>query len=194
MEKFNLLRASALPIAEENCDTDQIIPARYLQKPRSDNFGEYLFKDLRFTSSGEPDPNFILNDPRYRSAKVLVGGINFGCGSSREHAVWALYDYGFRAAIAPSFGDIFANNCLKNGLVPIVLEAPVANQLLTKCQESPEAEILIDLPEQIVTLPDGSHHPFEINRFAKSCLIEGLDELDYTLRNIDRIKEFERNT
>ena len=191
MEPFNQLAAVALPIARANVDTDQIVPARYLQKPRADDFGAYLFRDLRFRPDGSANPDFALNDPAYRAARIVVARRNFGCGSSREHAVWALYDYGFRAAIAPSFGDIFASNATKNGLLTIRLPEPVVDGLLAQLDAAKGAQVTIDLPAQTVRAPDGAVHPFEVDPFAKRCLLEGLDEIGYTLTLLDQVRAFE---
>jgi 3-isopropylmalate/(R)-2-methylmalate dehydratase small subunit len=185
MEPFVRLDAVALPIARPNVDTDQIVPARYLQKPRSDNFGDYLFRDVR------QDPAFVFNREAYRGARIVVAERNFACGSSREHAVWALYDHGFRVAIAPSFGDIFASNAQKNGFLPIVLPEPVVAQLLAQLDAQPGARIAVDLPAQIVRAPDGTRHAFEIDAFAKHCLVEGLDEISYTLTLLPAIEAYE---
>ena len=160
MEPFVRLDAVALPLARPNVDTDQIVPARYLQKPRSDNFGDYLFRDVR------EDPAFVFNREPYRGARIVVAERNFGCGSSREHAVWALYDHGFRAAIAPSFGDIFASNAQKNGFLPIVLPQATVAKLLDDLSAQPGARIVVDLPAQLVRAPDGDEHPFEIDAVA----------------------------
>ena len=185
MERFQRLDAVAVPLARPNIDTDQITPARFLHKPRSDNHGNYLFHDVRRRPDGTPNPDFALNRPEYAEARIIVAERNFACGSSRENAVWALYDEGFRAAIAPSFGDIFASNALKNGFLPVVLpEAVVAEYL----QSPPLRKITIDLEEQRV---DGRHR-FEINPFARHCLLEGIDELGYTLSQIERIEAFEK--
>jgi len=146
---------------QANCDTDQIIPARYLQKPRSDNFGAYVFADSRLGKDGAPAPELPFNQQAYASAKIVVAERNFGCGSSREHAVWALYDYGMRAVIAPSFGDIFKNNSLKNGLLPIELPEEVVTGLIAGLLANPGTAVTVDLPAQTVTLPDGSGHAFE---------------------------------
>jgi 3-isopropylmalate/(R)-2-methylmalate dehydratase small subunit len=191
MEPFVRLDAIALPLARPNVDTDQIIPARYLQKPRTDNFGDYLFRDLRYRADGSENPAFPLNDEAWRDARIIVGERNFGCGSSREHAVWALYDHGFRAAIAPSFGDIFATNALKNGLLPIVLPAPVVDGILHDLGRRPGSRIVVDLPVQTVTAPDGTRHAFEVDAFSKHCLLEGLDEISYTLTLLPEIERFE---
>jgi len=171
--------AKTAPLAQANVDTDQIIPARFLQKPRRDGCGPYLFHDLR------GNPAFVLNDPRYSNARVLVAGENFGCGSSRENAVWALYDYGFRAVIAPSFGDIFRNNSLKNGLLPITLAADIVAHLLVSTPE-----VRIDLHSQTVSFEE-SALTFEIDPFAKHYLLNGVDELGYTLSRMEEIEAFE---
>ncbi|BAO91027.1 3-isopropylmalate dehydratase small subunit [Caballeronia cordobensis] len=193
MESLTCLDAVAAPIVAIDCDTDQILPARFLQKPRSDDFGQFLFRSARFGPDGAPRLDFVLNRPAYREARIVVANHNFGCGSSREHAVWALYDYGIRAAIAPSFGDIFFINCLKNGLLPIVLPEHVVLPLLDGLRESPGSRIAIDLPAQTVALPDGSVHAFDMEPFAKACLLRGMDEIDYTLSHRDRIEAFERD-
>lgn len=185
MEPFAHLDAVAMPLLRPNVDTDQIVPARYLQKPRSDNFGDYLFRDVR------QDPAFALNREPYRNARIVVAERNFGCGSSREHAVWALHDYGFRAAIAPSFGDIFAGNALKNGFLPIVLPSPTVAALLAALTVSPGARLSIDLPRQVVRAMNGIEHAFEIDAFAKHCLVEGLDEIDFTLTHLPAIEAYE---
>ena len=192
MKPFELLDAVALPIAQANVDTDQILPARYLQKPRANDFGQFLFRDLRYREDGSEEPSFILNREPYRETRVVVAARNFGCGSSREHAVWALYDYGVRAVIAPSFGDIFFANSLKNGLLPIVLPEDVVTNLLAAVEAAPGSRIGVDLAQQLVTAPDGTRHAFHIDPFPKQCLLEGLDELDYTLSQMDRIIRFER--
>ncbi len=186
MEPFLKLEAVAMPLPRANIDTDQIVPARYLQKPRSDDFGDYLFRDLR------ADPAFVLNQPAYKDARIVVAGRNFGCGSSREHAVWALADGGFRAAIAPAFGDIFTGNALKNGFLPVVLPGEVVESLLAALAANPGMHITVDLQAQSVTAA-GKTHSFEIAPFPKRCLIEGLDEIAYTLGQIDKVAAFERN-
>jgi 3-isopropylmalate/(R)-2-methylmalate dehydratase small subunit len=191
MERLDRVDSPALPIAIVNCDTDQILPAQYLQKLRSEDFGRFLFGQLRFRQDGSEVEDFVLNRPPYRGARILVADRNFACGSSREHAVWALYDHGFRVVIAPSFGDIFFANSLKNGLLPIVLPQEVVTAELDRLAARPGATVAIDLPEQIVRLSDGSVHPFEVNAFAKECLLSGLDELGYTLAQADEIDAFE---
>jgi 3-isopropylmalate/(R)-2-methylmalate dehydratase small subunit len=191
MKPFVHLDAVAVPIARANVDTDQIIPARYLQKPRSDDFGAYLFRDQRLAADGQEIAEFPLNRAPYRAARIVVAERNFGCGSSREQAVWALHDYGIRAAIAPSFGDIFATNSTKNGFLPVRLPEPVVMALLHAIEASPGARIAIDLPAQTVVAPDGTTHRFDIDPFVKRCLVEGLDEIAYTLTLLDRIEAFE---
>ena len=193
MEPFHRFASNAVPIPRVNCDTDQIIPARFLQKLRSDDFGHYLFADERFDGKGAVRPAHILNRAPYDTARIMLGGRNFGCGSSREHAVWALYDFGIRAVIAPSFGDIFAANALKNGLLPVVLPEAVTAPLAERLAEAPDLQIVIDLAEQTVLLPDGSSHRFEVDPFAKHCLVNGIDELGYTLGQADLITCFEKH-
>ena len=185
IEPFIRLEAVALPLARANIDTDQIVPARYLQKPRSDNFGEYLFNDLR------KDPAFPLNRAEYKDARIVVAGRNFGCGSSREHAVWALADGGFRCAIAPSFGDIFAGNALKNGFLPVALPDRIVEDLLGLLAADPGMGIGVDLEAQTVVAANNTYS-FDIAPFPKRCLLEGLDEIAYTLGQIDKVAAFER--
>ncbi|SHI01012.1 3-isopropylmalate dehydratase small subunit [Pollutimonas bauzanensis] len=192
MQPFPHLDAPALPVPRSNVDTDQIVPARYLQKPRSDDFGQFLFRDLRFDKEGKENPDFMLNAPPYREARIVVAQDNFGCGSSREHAVWALHDYGFRAVIAPSFGDIFFSNALKNGLLPVVLPAAAVDHLLEMAQAEPGMRLVVDLPAQTVAAPDGAVYRFDIDAFSKKCLVEGLNEIDYTLQKADQITAFEQ--
>ena len=192
LKPYERLDAVAVPIAQPNLDTDQILPARFLQKPRANDFGAYLFRDLRFRKDGSEDPGFVLNQPAYRSGRIIVAERNFACGSSREHAVWALHDYGFRAVIAPSFGDIFFSSALKNGLLPIVLPEAAVAGMLNAVQVAPGAHVVVDLAAQTVTGPDGTAHGFDVDPFSKHCLLNGLDELDYTLSLADRIADFER--
>jgi 3-isopropylmalate/(R)-2-methylmalate dehydratase small subunit len=188
MEPFELLESTVVPMPEANIDTDQIIPARFLQKPRRDGCGPWLFHDLRYSPTGAENPAFVLNQPQYRTARILVAGDNFGCGSSRENAVWALYDYGFRTLIAPGFGDIFFNNCLKNGLLPVRLPRSVVDRLLTADSNQ---VVKVDLDAQTVSFGD-EQFGFEIDPFAKHCLLNGVDELGYTMTRLDEIAEFER--
>jgi len=192
MQPFKKLVAVALPLTRANIDTDQIIPARFLQKPRINDFGAYLFRDLRFNNDDSKRSEFILNQPEYVTAKIVVAQRNFGCGSSREQAVWALYDYGVRAVLAPSFGDIFYSNSLKNGLLPIVLPAEVIDALLETLTRQPGAQIVVDLEQQRVRAPGLAEQPFEIAPFSKHCLLTGMDELDYTLTHADKIAAFVR--
>jgi 3-isopropylmalate/(R)-2-methylmalate dehydratase small subunit len=192
MQPFQRLDAVAVPIAQPNVDTDQILPARYLQKPRANDFGHFLFRDVRFRRDASEEPGFVLNQEPYRHARIVVAERNFGCGSSREHAVWALYDYGIRAVIAPSFGDIFFSNALKNGLLSIALSAPVVATMIERLQAVPGSRAVVDLQAQTVVGPDGKSHGFQIDPFPKHCLLQGLDELDYTLSQAERIADFER--
>ena len=192
MEPLRRITSIAVPLGGVNIDTDQIVPARYLQKPRSCDFGEFLFHDVRRRSDGTPRSDFVLNEIRYQGASILVAGRNFGCGSSREHAVWALHDGGFRVVIAAGFGDIFRSNALKNGLLPVQLPETVIETLLESLRGRPEAPVAVDLAAETVALPDGGHHSFEIDAFARHCLLEGIDEIDYTLGQIDRIEAYER--
>ena len=191
MEKFQKLDAVAMPIAAPNVDTDQIVPARFLRKPRNAGYGGFLFHDLRFDDTGAQKPGFVLNRPAYRGARILVAERNFGCGSSREHAVYALWDYGFRAVIAPSFGDIFFNNCFKNGLLPIVLPAEEVTALQAELAQQPGAHVRVDLERQEVIAPSGKVHRFEVDAFRKQCLLQGLDEIAFTLGRDADIAAFE---
>jgi 3-isopropylmalate/(R)-2-methylmalate dehydratase small subunit len=192
VEAFKTLRATAVPYPGVNVDTDQILPARFLSKPRAGGFAQYLFHDLRFDDEGKEREGFILNRPPYRDARILVGEENFGCGSSRENAVWAVHDYGFQVVIAPSFGDIFFSNSLKNGLLPIRLKHDAVAAIITLLSEQQGATLEIDLAAQTVTDPNGKVHAFDIDGFSKHSLLNGIDELDYTLAQMDRIDEFER--
>ena len=186
MRPFTTVKAVAAPFDLANCDTDKIVPARFLRKPRSGGYGGFLFHDIR------AEADFVLNRPAYAKAQILVAERNFGCGSSREGAVFALSDAGFRAVIAPSFGDIFAGNCSKNGFAAIRLPAEVVAGLRQQLAARPGAEILIDLPAQTVTAPDGTVHRFEIEPFVKHCLVNGLDDIGLTLEHRDRIAAFEQ--
>jgi 3-isopropylmalate/(R)-2-methylmalate dehydratase small subunit len=192
MEAFKPLQAVAAPLGVQNIDTDQIIPARFLWRKRSDGWGHLLFNDLRFNDDGSPRPQFVLNRPEYRDARILVADRNFGCGSSREHAVWALYDYGIRTVIAPSFGDIFFNNSLQNGLLPVVLPDATVGTLVAALKETPGSQIGINLEAQQLSGPDGVLHGFEIDPFRKECLLAGADEVGFTLNLGNQIDAFER--
>ena len=192
MEKFHKLDAVAVPLAAPNVDTDQIVPARFLRKPRGGGYGGFLFHDLRFDDAGTEKPGFVLNQPAYRNAQILVADKNFGCGSSREHAVYALWDYGFRAVIAPSFGDIFHENSFKNGFLPIVLPVETATAMCRALEAAPGAHMQVDPAAQTVIGPDGARHAFDIDAFRKECLLRGIDELDFTLSHRGDIEAFER--
>lgn len=192
MEAFISLKSKAVPLAQDNIDTDQIIPARFLARPRDDDHGINFFRDLRFDAAGNEIAEFPLNHSAWRDARIILGGRNFACGSSRENAVWALHGWGARAVIAPSFGDIFAINAVKNGVLPIILPAEAVSALIAASIAEPEAEIAIDLPEQTVTAPDGTVHRFDIDPFAKRSLLEGLDELAFTMTHEEDIAAFER--
>jgi 3-isopropylmalate/(R)-2-methylmalate dehydratase small subunit len=192
MEPFRRLDAVAAPIATPNVDTDQIIPARFLWRKRDDGWGHLLFNDLRFNDDGSEKPHFVLNQLSYRDARVLVADRNFGCGSSREHAVWSLYDYGFRAVIAPSFGDIFFNNSFQNGFLPIVQPIEVVEELRAALEQNPGAHIVIDLEAQKIVAPDGTAYDFEIDPFRKECMLAGTDEIRFTLGQDDKIAAFEK--
>jgi 3-isopropylmalate/(R)-2-methylmalate dehydratase small subunit len=176
-----------VPLPNENIDTDQIIPARYLKTTTRAGLGKALFADWRYDAAGNPKPEFVLNRPEYAGARILLAGDNFGCGSSREHAPWALADYGFRAIISTSFADIFKNNCLKNGILPIVLDKETHQRLFRV-----PSEATIDLSEQTIAIPNGEKIHFAIDPFARKCLLEGIDELGYLLKLSDRIAEFEK--
>ena len=179
--KFDILESTCVPLPLENVDTDQIIPARFLSTTSREGFGENLFRDWRFDKSGNKNDTFILNDTKY-NGNVLVAGKNFGCGSSREHAVWALTDYGFRAVVSSFFADIFKNNSLNNGLLPVVVPEKFLNDLLELIQKGPETRVRIDLENQLFSvLPAGESVKFEINAYKKECLLKGLDDIDYLL-------------
>jgi 3-isopropylmalate/(R)-2-methylmalate dehydratase small subunit len=192
MECFQLLDAVAVPLAAPDIDTDQILPARFMQKLRSDGFGQYLFHDLRHNGDGTKSPGFVLDEPAYRGARIAVAERNFGCGSSREQAVYALYDHGMRAVIAPSFGDIFFTNCFQNGMLPVVLPAALVGALLEQLRRQPGCHVVVDLAAQIVIGPDGTASGFVVDPFRKRLLLDGVDELDFTLGHGDRIAEFEK--
>lgn len=191
MQPFKKLNATAVPLRMENVDTDQIIPARYLTAVTREGMGEGLLSAWRYNPDGSPKKDFVLNRPEYAGAEILIAGRNFGSGSSREHAVWALTEYGFRAVITPGFADIFYNNSLKNGLLPVTLPEETVNMLLDLVEEEPETHIIIDLENQIVILPDGQEMGFAIDPFRKMCLLEGLDDLGYLLSKEDEIAAYE---
>jgi len=191
MEPIQKLTARAVPLRAENVDTDQIIPARFLTAVTKEGMGDGLFYSWRYTSEGEPKPDFMLNDPAYAGAEILIAGRNFGSGSSREHAVWALTDYGFRCVITPGFADIFYNNSLKNGLLLAPLPEDAVNMLLDLVEEDPTTVIEVDLERQTVTLPDGQEHHFEIDPFRKMCLLQGVDDLGYLQSKAEAVAAYE---
>ena len=191
MEPFTRLTAVAAAMDLPNIDTDRVIPARFLRKPREAGFGPLLFHDVRFDADGAPKPDFVLNHPGYRDAKILVTAENFGCGSSREMAVWALMDYGIRVVIGPSFGDIFFENCFKNGALAVVLPADVAAGLRRALAERPGATLTVDLESQTITGPGGEAIRFEIDAFRKQGLLTGQDEVEMTLARLPAIEAFE---
>ena len=191
MEKFQRLQSVAVPFAKDNIDTDQILPARFLHLPRDADHGACLFRDLRTRPDGTEIEDFPLNRAPWRQGRIALGGQNFACGSSRENAVWAMHGHGFRAVIAPSFGDIFAQNGLKNGLLPVVLPAATVTMMIAQAEADPAGEVVVDLEAQTVTAADGSVHAFDIDPFARKCLLEGLDEMAVTLSYADEIAAFE---
>ena len=193
MQPFTIVDAVALPFNRPNVDTDQIIPARFLWRKRKDAWSHLLLYDLRFDDDGQPQPAFALNRPEYQGAKILVAGPNFGCGSSREHAVWCLLDYGIRAVIAPSFGDIFFNNSFQNALLPIVLPIGEVQQIIEWLESNPGAHVVVDLARQTVTEATGAPHAFTIDPFRKECLLTGADDIGFTLRLEDTIETFEND-
>ena len=191
MQPFTQLTTTALPMRRENVDTDQIIPARYLTAVTKAGMGDGLFSWWRYGRDGQPNPDFELNKPEYKGSQVLIAGRNFGSGSSREHAVWALTEYGFRTVIAPGFADIFYNNSLKNGLLPVALPEETVNMLLDLIEEEPTTTIAIDLESQTVTLPDGQKMGFAIDNFRKLCLLNGLDDMGYLLAKEEAVAAYE---
>jgi len=192
MAQFTSLRSRVVLLPVNDIDTDQIIPARYLKTTDKTGLGANLFADWRYAADGTPRPEFPLNAARAQGAAVLLAGDNFGCGSSREHAPWALTGFGFRAVVARSFADIFGNNALKNGLLPVALDEATHAALLRQLAAQPEAEVTVDLVTQSLTLPDGSKGAFAIDAFSRTCLLEGVDELGYIRRFADLIEEHER--
>ena len=191
MQSFRIHTGLAVPFDRSNVDTDQIIPKQFLKRVERTGFGQFLFYDWRFLPNGQPAPAFPLNEPRYRGASILLTGKNFGCGSSREHAPWALADYGFRTIIAPSFADIFANNCLKNGLLPVVLPETEIAELTRRTYELPAYELTVNLEEKTVSDSRDFVARFEIGDFERYCLLEGLDDIELTLRHEAEIVAYE---
>src|SRR5690554_3649498 len=200
MRQFTQHTGIAAPLDRANVDTDMIIPKQFLKSIKRAGFGPNLFDELRYLDEGQPDqdcagrplnPDFVLNQSRYQGTSILLARENFGCGSSREHAPWALDDFGIRAIIAPSFADIFYNNCFKNGMLPIILDKAVVDGLFRDVAAGPGYQLTIDLPAQTITKPSGEVIPFEIDAFRKQCLLEGLDEIGLTLKEADKIRAFE---
>ena len=200
MRQFSIEKGIVLPLNRANVDTDFIIPKQFLKSIRRSGFGVNLFDEHRYLDRGEPDadnsqrslnPDFVLNQSRYQGATILLARDNFGCGSSREHAPWALEDYGFRILLAPSFADIFSNNCFKNGLLPIVLDREVINELFRVVEATVGYELEVDLSEQTIKHPEGALSAFEVDEFQKHCLLNGLDEIGLTLEDAEVIKAFE---
>ena len=200
MEKFETLTAIAAPLDRSNVDTDAIIPKQFLKSIKRTGFGPNLFDEWRYLDHGEPgrdnsnrplNPDFVLNQERYKGARILLARENFGCGSSREHAVWALLDYGFRVVIAPSYADIFFNNCFKNGILPIILPAETVDRLFRETEAQPGYELTVDLAGQKVITPEGAEFGFDIDPFRKHCLLEGLDDIGLTLQHADEIRAYE---
>ena len=189
-EKFTTLKSTAVPLPIENIDTDQIIPARFLKATTREGFGENLFRDWRYDSEGKPKADFVLNDSRYKG-KILVAGKNFGCGSSREHAAWALADFGFRVVVSSFFADIFKNNALNNALLPVQVSDSFLKKVFQLIENNPQAQVEVNLEKQTVNLPDGTSEAFDINPYKKSCLINGYDDIDYLLSLKKEIKEFD---
>ena len=191
MQPFKTLTSLVAPLDRTNVDTDQIIPKQFLKRIERTGYGDFLFFDWRQTPSGEPVPSFVLNDPRYKGAQILVAGKNFGCGSSREHAAWALSDFGFRVVIAPTFADIFFSNAGKNGIVLARLSEAEVNQLLKNASTIPGYQLTVSLEEQTVADSQGFHANFEIDSFRKYCLLEGLDDIGLTLRHAAALDAYE---
>jgi 3-isopropylmalate/(R)-2-methylmalate dehydratase small subunit len=200
MEKFTTLKGIVAPMDRANVDTDAIIPKQFLKSIKRSGFGPNLFDEWRYLDHGEPgmdnskrplNPEFVLNQARYQGASILIARENFGCGSSREHAPWALEDYGFRVIIAPSFADIFFNNCFKNGILPIVLDAATVDSLFQETFASEGYRLTVDLEAQTITRPDGGSIAFEVDAFRKHCLLNGLDDIGLTLQHVDDIRAYE---
>jgi 3-isopropylmalate/(R)-2-methylmalate dehydratase small subunit len=190
-EKFVSLSSTIVPLSIENIDTDQIIPARFLKATTRDGFGENLFRDWRYNNDETPKADFVLNNPTY-SGKILVAGKNFGCGSSREHAAWAIHDYGFKVVVSSFFADIFKNNALNNGVLPIIVSPEFLQTIFTEVEKNSKLEVKVDLPNQTISVPSlGLSQDFEINAYKKECLINGYDDIDYLLSIADKIEQYE---
>lgn len=193
MKKFEKLNSTVVPLPIENIDTDQIIPARFLKATTREGFGNNLFRDWRFDSNDQPKADFVMNDPTYHG-KILVAGKNFGCGSSREHAAWAIQDYGFDVVVSSFFADIFKGNALNNGVLPITVPEDFLEKIFEKVFENPETAIEVDLENQTITIAEtGESYAFEINPYKKSCLINGYDDIDFILSHKSEIEAFEQN-
>ena len=193
MDKFTTLTSVAAPLPQINTDTDKIIPKQFLKTTKRTGLGKALFYDMRYDEQGHENPDFVLNKPAYRKAQILVAGDNFGCGSSREHAPWALLDFGIRCVISTSFADIFYNNCFKNGILPVIVSPADLEKLFDDAGRGANATVTVDLEAQEIRGPDGGTLRFDIDPFLKKTLVEGLDEIGLTLQKADRIKEFEDN-
>ncbi|WP_134686621.1 3-isopropylmalate dehydratase small subunit [Brevibacillus migulae] len=191
MNPFVTVTGIAAPLNRVNVDTDAIIPKQFLKRIERSGFGQFLFYEWRFTAEGEPIDTFVLNQPRYANSTILLARNNFGCGSSREHAPWALLDYGFRAIIAPSFADIFYNNCFKNGILPIKLSEEQVEELFKRTEQNPDYELTIDLQAQTVTDAQGLSYSFEVDEYRRYCLLNGLDDIGITLQLEEKITAFE---
>ena len=192
-DKFNVLTSTAVPLPIENVDTDQIIPARFLKATERKGFGDNLFRDWRFNQDDTPKEDFVLNNPKY-SGKILVGGKNFGSGSSREHAAWAVYDYGFRCVVSSFFADIFKNNCLNIGVLPVQVSPEFLAEIFTAIDADPSSELVVDLPAQTISLSNGKSEAFAINAYKKGNMTNGFDDIDYLLNIKDNIRDFAANT
>ena len=193
MKPFRQHTGLVAPLDRANVDTDQIIPKQFLKRIERTGFGQFVFYDWRYLPDGQPDPSFVLNEPRYQGASILIADKNFGCGSSREHAPWALGEYGFRVIIAPSFADIFANNCFKNGMLPITLTAEQVREIMTRAQQNARYTLTVDLERQTISDSSGLSILFVVGEFQRYCLLEGLDDIDLTLRHEDAIRAYERD-
>jgi 3-isopropylmalate/(R)-2-methylmalate dehydratase small subunit len=191
MEKFTKLTGVAAPLPLINVDTDMIIPKQFLKTIQRSGLGKNLFDEMRYDAEGNENPDFVLNKPAYRKAQILVAGENFGCGSSREHAPWALLDFGIRCVVAPSFADIFFNNCFKNGILPIALPQEEVDKLMDDAERGANAVLTIDLENQVITGPDGGSIRFDVDPFRKHCLLNGLDDIGLTMEKADAIDAFE---
>ena len=191
-KSFTSFASRLVPLPVRNVDTDQIIPARFLKTISKEGLGDQLFCDWRYDAEGKPKPDFILNQPRWRGAEILLAGDNFGCGSSREHAPWALTQFGFRAVISTSFADIFRQNSMKNSLLPIIVSGDVHRELFELVDKDPDVRVFVDLAAQQLTLPDGRNIEFPVDSFAKHCMLEGVDDLGYIQQHMDAIEAFEK--